>query len=52
VNVDEDWRAERSYLGKDGVEKIYIRFLERKNKEFILSHARISLKAQNTIYTT
>jgi len=52
VNIDEDWRAGRRYMGKDGVEKIYNRFLERKNKDFILDEAIINLEAQNAIYTT
>jgi hypothetical protein len=52
VNTDEDWRAGRNYIGKESVEKIFKRFLERKNKEFILDDALISLEAQNTIYTT
>jgi transposase-like protein len=52
VNMDEDWRAGRNYMGKEGVEKIFKRFLERKNKEFILDDALISLEAQNAIYTT
>jgi putative transposase len=52
VNTDEDWRAGRNYMGKEGVEKIFKRFLERKNKEFILDDALISLEAQNAIYTT
>jgi len=52
VNMDEDWRAGRRYMGKEGVEKIFKRFLERKNKEFILQEELINLEEQNSIYTT
>ena len=52
VNTDEDWRAGRRYMGKEGVEKIFKRFLEKKNKDFILEEALINLEAQNAIYTT
>jgi len=52
MNVDEDWRAGRCYMGKEGVEKIFKRFPERKNKEFILEEALVNLEAQNAIYTT
>jgi hypothetical protein len=50
--MDEDWRAGRRYMGKEGIEKIFKRFLERKNKEFILDEAIIKQEAQNAIYTT
>jgi len=50
--MDEDWQAGRRYMGKEGVEKIFKRFPERKNKEFILDEAIINLEAQNAIYTT
>ena len=52
VNIDEDWRAGRRYMGKEGIEKIFKRFPERKEKEFILEDAIIKLEAQNAIYTT
>ena len=39
-------------MGKEGVEKIFKRFLEKKNKEFILEEELINLEAQNAIYTT
>lgn len=52
VNMDEDWRAGRRYMGKEGIEKIFKRFPERKEKEFILDSALIKLEAQNAIYTT
>jgi len=52
VNTDEDWRAGRRYMGKEGVENIFKRFPERKNKEFILDEAITKLEAQNAIYTT
>lgn len=52
VNMDEDWRAGRRYMGKEGVEKIFKRFPERKNKEFIFEETLINLEAQNAIYTT
>ena len=52
VNTDEDWRAGRRYMGKEGVEKIFKRSPERKNKEFILEEALINLEARNAIYTT
>ena len=52
VNMDEDWRAGRRYMGKEGVEKIFKRFLEWKKKEFILEDELIKLEAQNSIYTT
>jgi hypothetical protein len=35
-------------LGKDVVEKISIRFLERKNKDIFFGDVLISLEAQNT----
>jgi transposase-like protein len=52
VNMDEDWRAGRRYMGKEGIEKIFKRFPERKNNELILDEALINLEAQNVIYTT
>ena len=52
VNTDEDWCAGRRYMGKEGVEKIFKGFLERKSKDFILDDALINLEAQNVIYTT
>ena len=52
MNTDEDWRAGRSYMGKEGVEKIFKRFLEKENKGFTLEDAIINLEAQNVIYTT
>ena len=52
VNTDEDWCAGRRYMRKEGVEKIFKRFLGRKNKEFILEEELINLEAQNAIYTT
>lgn len=52
VNMDEDWQAGRRYMGKEGIEKIFKRFPERKNKEFILDEALIKQEAQNAIYTT
>jgi len=52
VNSDEDWRAGRRYMGKEGINKIFRRFLERQNKDFILEEAIIKLEAQNSIYTT
>ena len=52
MNTDEDWRAGRRYMGKEGVEKIFKRFLEKENKGFTLDEAIINLEAQNAIYTT
>lgn len=52
VNIDEDWRAGRSYMGKEGVDKIFKESLERQNKDFILEEAIINLEAHNSIYTT
>jgi transposase-like protein len=52
VNTDEDWRAGRRYMGKEGIEKIFKRFPERKNKDVILDEQLIRLEAQNAIYTT
>ena len=52
MNVDEDWRAGRCYMGKEGVEKIFKGFPEREEKEFILEEALVNLEAQNAIYTT
>ena len=52
VNTDEDWRAGRRYMGKEGIEKIFKRFPEEKNKEVILDEQLIRLEAQNSIYTT
>ena len=40
VNMDEDWRAGRRYMGKEGIE-MKIRGLEWKNKEFIFEDALI-----------
>ena len=39
-------------MGNGGVEKIFKRLLEKKNKDFILEEALINLEAQNAIYTT
>jgi hypothetical protein len=50
--MNEEWQAARSYKGNEGVEKIFKRILERRNIEFKLGNALISLKAQNAIYTT
>ena len=52
VNTDEDWRAGRRYMGKEGINKIFRRFLEKQNKDFILEEAIIKLEVQNSIYTT
>ncbi len=52
INVDEDWRAGRRYMGKEGIEKIFKRFLGKKEKENIFVEAVINLEAQNEIYTT
>jgi len=51
VNVDEDWRSGRYYMGKEGIQKIIKTVLEKK-KDFILEEALVNLEAQNTIYTT
>lgn len=52
VNTDEDWRAGRCYMGKEGIERIFKGFPERKNKDVILDELLIKLEAQNSIYTT
>jgi transposase-like protein len=52
MNVDEDWRAGRSYMGKEGIQKIFKTFPEKENKDFILKEEIINLEAQNAIYTT
>jgi hypothetical protein len=39
-------------MGKEGIEKIFKRFPERKNKDVILDEQLIKLEAQNSIYTT
>jgi hypothetical protein len=43
VNVDEDCRAGRGYMGKERV--------KREEKGFILEETIINLEAQNAIFT-
>jgi transposase-like protein len=54
MNVDEDWRAGRRYMAKQGIEKLFDPELEKSinKKDFILDEALIDLEAQNAIYTT
>ena len=52
MNIDEDWRAGRYYMGKAGVAKIVKGYPERKNKEYFLEVALVDLEAQKAIYTT
>jgi hypothetical protein len=54
MNVDEDWRARRRYMAKQGIEKLFDPELEKSinKKDFILDEALIDLEAQNAIYTT
>ena len=52
MNTDEDWRAGRHYMGKEGVERIFKRFPGKKEKENILLEEIINLEAHNAIYTT
>ena len=39
-------------MEKKSVEKIFIRFVEKKNKDFFLEDDLINLEASNTIFTT
>jgi hypothetical protein len=39
-------------MEKEWIDKIFKRFPERKNKDFILDEQLIKLEAQNSIYTT
>ena len=39
-------------MEKEGIDKIFERFPERKNKDNILDEQLIKLEAQNSIYTT
>jgi transposase-like protein len=52
VNVDEDWRAGRGYMGKKGIKKIFKTFPEKEKNEFTLEEQLIKLEAHNSIYTT
>jgi len=52
MDIDENWRGGRRYMGKEGIQKIFKTFPERKENEYILEEALINLEAQNTIYTT
>ncbi|MHA1267804.1 MAG: hypothetical protein ACTSRS_21405, partial [Candidatus Helarchaeota archaeon] len=54
MNVDEDWRAGRCYMAKEGIQKLYDPELEKNtiNDGFILDESLINLEAQNSIYTT
>jgi putative transposase len=36
VNTDKDWRAGRSFIEKEGVERIFTRSLERKTKNWFM----------------
>lgn len=54
MNIDEDWRAGRRYMAKEGIDKLFEQ--ETKNNSnknnFILDETLITLEAQNSIYTT
>jgi len=54
MNIDEDWRASRCYMAKEGIEILFEQEKENcSNKNnFILDEALINLEAQNSIYTT
>jgi transposase-like protein len=54
MNIDEDWRAGRRYMAKEGIEILFEEEKENnadKNNS-ILDEALINLEAQNSIYTT
>ena len=53
MNIDEDWRADRRYMAKEGIQKLFDPETEKdSNIEFILEEELINLEAQNSIYTT
>jgi len=53
MNIDEDWRAGRLYMAKDGIQKLLNPEMEKdSNTKFILEEELINLEAQNSIYTT
>jgi len=54
MNIDEDWRAGRCYMAKEGIEILFEQEKENNadKNNFILDEALINLEAQNSIYTT
>lgn len=54
MNIDEDWRAGRRYMAKEGIEILFEQETENNSNKnnFILDEALINLEAQNSIYTT
>ena len=53
MNIDEDWRAGRNYMAKEGVQKLFNPETKKdSNIKFILEEELINLEAQNSIYTT
>ena len=53
INLDEDWRAGRCYMAKEGIQKIFNDENDKSPKsETILEETIIRLEAQNAIYTT
>jgi len=53
INIDEDWRAGRRYMSKEGIQKIFNNEKEKcLDSDTILEETIINLEAQNVIYTT
>jgi len=53
MNIDEAKRAERCYVVKEGIQKLFSPESKKdSNIEFILNDELINLEAQNSIYTT
>jgi hypothetical protein len=53
MNIDEDWRAGRRYMAKEGIQQIIDTDKEEHLKSApIIKEALIDLEARNVIYTT